>query len=404
MSFKLRDFLGDGGTREAARSSLVTLLSGGNNGAGDGDADEDEGVAYMNSLPLEVLEQILLEGPYLNPEVLSISRELRARIVDVTNRPNFWEKLSRHCFPGVTRLAFDSAFYLHTARRYGGDPDSVEAQNAAWRAHFKRLVQLFTRATWHLNLNIDYDATASPPTDVFPGAVYQRSWVANIEHEGRLRAVRAKTINYHYVRPIYVHPERLSCGMFTHQLGLIKTFNLRVWAYERVHIYSMSVESGGYRIFMAMDSAADEVFALDEARDDVNFARFELHVTPRAIDDAYLEQLVKRGMVVTPPPAGPYYMYRVFLRRLIGTGDVLPMGGFRGDQTLGDIMRSILPRVNYAATGKFFFVFYLGDEDDDSKVVRFKYSPYEAQPLDRIYLANLNLTKNQAIFVASVLF
>ncbi len=126
-------------------------------------------IKYLEEIPIHVLFELLIEAGNVDPMNLAVTREMRDRVARATALFGVFERLSCHCFPLVTQLPIDSAHYLMTGR-YGA-PRSGEAQNAAWRAHFNRLIGLFGE----LQFEVLTEIVSNRPHDinVFVGGTFQ---------------------------------------------------------------------------------------------------------------------------------------------------------------------------------------------------------------------------------------
>ena len=101
-------------------------------------------MSRLESLQIDQLADILVEEGRLNPRSVGVSRKLLGAVDAAMSRPHFFRRLTRRWFPAMHELPFDAAYYLAHGRY--GDPASVAAQNAAWRANFVRTTRLFTDA------------------------------------------------------------------------------------------------------------------------------------------------------------------------------------------------------------------------------------------------------------------
>lgn len=109
----------------------------------------------FDALPVYLL-RYMLTGPMamVNPGLLAaVSTALRRDVAAAMNMGLFWRDLSLECFPGMPTLAPDSQRLLAQGRY--GPPASPNAQNAAWRAHYHRVLAFWDVLRCNVTLGRD---------------------------------------------------------------------------------------------------------------------------------------------------------------------------------------------------------------------------------------------------------
>lgn len=104
-----------------------------------GESDRED---LFSRLPMLVLREFLTNdgSALINPGKLAVlSPAMRDAVSRVMASAGFWHDLSVTCFPLVRELAPDSQRLL-VAGAYG-EPGSIAAHNAAWRAQFQRILE-----------------------------------------------------------------------------------------------------------------------------------------------------------------------------------------------------------------------------------------------------------------------
>ena len=117
--------------------------------AGGGD---DTLTSVFERMQIDQLIDVLLDEGRLEPHTVGVSSRMRGLVDEAMSRPHFFRDLTRRCFPAMRELPFDAAYYLAQGRY--GNPASVAAQNAAWRAHFARTTALFADAKLVVNASV----------------------------------------------------------------------------------------------------------------------------------------------------------------------------------------------------------------------------------------------------------